>query len=230
MHYQFSVTAGRSFMILICLCGSGFLLSTWWQNPRKVFLLISLKGVLAVSYKTAWYLCHRSEKPLRKLVISLCWNGLSKLMKLMSAVNTIGVESVALTKNKAVVGLLERDGKFEAKTIKNSKQESSYWCLRKRVDTKATVMTDELLHTNPSVRLTNIRPSTIELKNGMRWCSYQWHWKAWSLFKRSISVLIIKSVRNIWMHTLMNLSGNLMDVRISICFGIPLSVAQCGLS
>src|SRR3990167_6009033 len=65
--HRFSVTAGTIFHDTHLPLWKWFLATYWMVESRKGVSANQLKRALAVSYKTAWYLCHRIRKAMSEL-------------------------------------------------------------------------------------------------------------------------------------------------------------------
>jgi transposase-like protein len=185
--YQFSVTAGSIFHDSHLPLWKWFLAVYLMTESKKGISANQLKRSLAISYKTAWYLCHRIRKAIQEAIDKPKLNGVVEVDETYVGGRYDERRKRRAWQKQAVIGLLQRDGMFEAKTIPTVSKHILTSIVKKRVDKKATVMTDEL-------------PAYKSLKDSFKHKSVNHHaeeWvcgdvhtngieNAWSLFKRSI--------------------------------------------
>lgn len=186
--YQFSVTAGSIFHDSHLPLWKWFLAVYLMAESKKGISANQIKRSLKISYKTAWYLCHRIREAMNEVNRSE-----SKLQGTVEVDETFVGGHYDKRRKRArwekqpVIGLLQRDGKFKARTIPAVGARVLIGVVKDRVDKDATVMTDEL----PAYKgLDKIfKHKTVHHKidewarenvytNGVE--------NAWSLFKRSI--------------------------------------------
>jgi transposase-like protein len=186
--YQFSVTAGTIFHDSHLPLWKWFLAVYLMAESKKGISANQIKRSLKISYKTAWYLCHRIRDAMNEVHRSE-----SKLQGTVEVDETyIGGHYDRRRKRgpwekQPVIGLLERNGKLEAKTIKTTSKQVLVGIVQDRVNKNAKVMTDEL----PAYK--SLDKSFIhECVNhhAEEWVRGEVHTNniesAWSLFKRSI--------------------------------------------
>jgi transposase-like protein len=158
------------------------------MESKKSMSANQLKRTLGVSYKTAWYLCHRIRKAMEEAT-----ENAPKLEGTVEVDETyIGgrydKRRERLPKEKqAVMGMIERHGRLEVKAIRTAGRKIIVPIIEKRVDKNATLMTDEyaayksldreyhrevVKHSEDEWVRGNANTNSIE--------------NAWSLFKRSI--------------------------------------------
>jgi len=142
--YQFSVTAGTIFHDSHLPLWKWFLAVYLMTESKKGISANQLKRSLAISYKTAWYLCHRIRKAISETTDKPLLNGIVEVDETYVGGKYDRRRKRGPWEKQAVVGLLQRDGTFEAKTIKTPSKKVLTDVIHKRVDTNATVMTDEL--------------------------------------------------------------------------------------
>ena len=142
--YQFSVTAGTIFHDSHLPLWKWFLAVYLMTESKKGISANQLKRTLKVSYKTAWYLCHRIRKAMEEAAINN-----PKLDGVVEVDETyIGGRYDKRRKRgpwekQAVMGLLQRQGRFEAKTIRSNGRKILVGVINDRVSKDATIMTDE---------------------------------------------------------------------------------------
>jgi transposase-like protein len=147
-----------------------------------------LKRSLGVSYKTAWYLCHRIRKAIEEAT-----GDKPKLDGIVEVDETyVGGKYDKRRKRgpyekQPVIGLLQRDGTFEAKAIPTNGRKILVGVIKDRVCKTARVMTDEYAGykaINKEYDHESVNHSKDEWVRGD--VSTNGVENAWSLFKRSI--------------------------------------------
>jgi transposase-like protein len=155
-------------------------------ESKKGISANQIKRSLKISYKTAWYLCHRIREAMNEV-------HKEKLQGTVEVDETyVGGKyderrKRARYRKQPVIGLLERDGKFGAKTIPTRGARVLVSVVKDRVNKGATIMTDEL----PAYRGLNktFKHESVNHHND-EWVRGNVYTNgvesAWSLFKRSI--------------------------------------------
>src|SRR5206468_4029536 len=140
--YQFSVTCGTIFH------DSHLPLPKWFAavylmcESRKGISANQLKRTLKVSYKTAWYLCHRIRKAIEENAPKQL-NGVVEVDETYIGGRYDRRRKRGPYEKQVVMGMIERDGKFEARTIPTASKQILVGIIRERVAQSATVFTDE---------------------------------------------------------------------------------------
>jgi transposase-like protein len=141
--YQFSATSGTIFH------DSHLPLTKWFAavylmcESKKGISALQLKRTLKVSYKTAWYLCHRIRATMET-------DQSEKLKGVVEVDETYIGGRYDRRRHRGpwekqpVVGMIERGGKFEAQTIPTASKRILVGIIKERVEPSATVFTDEL--------------------------------------------------------------------------------------
>lgn len=143
-HYNFSVTAGTIFHDSHLPLWKWFMAVYLMCESKKGMSANQLKRMLKVSYKTAWYLCHRIRKAMEEAT-----ENEPKLTGTVEVDETnVGGKYDKRRKRgpwekQAVIGLLQRKGSFEARAIPTNGKKILVGIIKDRVDKTATVMTDE---------------------------------------------------------------------------------------
>jgi transposase-like protein len=155
-------------------------------ESRKGISANQLKRTLKIAYQTAWYLCHRIRKAMEEV-------SPRKLEGEVEVDETyIGGRYDKRRKRgpyekQAVMGMIERDGRFEARTIPTASKTVLVGLIRERVAEDATVFTDEYA-AYKSVGKTH-KHDTVNHK-ALEWVRGETHTNniesAWSLFNRSV--------------------------------------------
>jgi transposase-like protein len=186
--YQFSVTAGSIFHDSHLPLWKWFLAVYLMAESKKGISANQIKRSLAISYKTAWYLCHRIREAMNEVN-----KNTPKLTGTVEVDETyVGGKYDKRRKRdkyakQPVMGLLQRNGKFEAKCIQAVGARVLCGMVNDRIDKSATIMTDELpayKGLNKTFKHEVINHHKEEWVRGE--ISTNGVESAWSLFKRSL--------------------------------------------
>lgn len=187
--YQFSVTAGSIFHDSHLPLWKWFLAVYLMIESKKGMSALQMKRTLKVAYQTAWYLCHRIRKAIEEAN-----ENEPKLDGIVEVDETyVGGKYDKRRKRgpwekQPVMGLLQRKGRFEAKTIPSTGRKILYGVISDRIDKSADIMTDEL----PAYKVLDRNGYKHESVNHRKeeWVRGDVYTNgvenAWSLFKRSI--------------------------------------------
>jgi transposase-like protein len=183
--YQFSVTAGTLFHDSHLPLRKWFIATYLICESKKGISANQLKRTLGVSYKTAWYLCHRirdamgdDEQPLLNGIVEVdeTWIGGKR--------RHVGR---GYTGNKAVVvGAVQRDGEVRLKVVPSKDRATLKQFIDKYAAPDAMIFTDDygVYDYLPPERHREVNHSIEE------WAHGDVHTNtvegAWSLFKRSV--------------------------------------------
>ena len=185
--YQFSVTAGSIFHDSHLPLWKWFLAVYLMTESKKGISANQLSRSLAVSYKTAWYLCHRIRKAMMEVGVQPKLKGVVEVDETYVGGKYDKRRKRGPWEKQPVIGLLQRNGKFEAKTIPTTGKRILLGIVNDRVRKDAFVMTDELqaykgldnnfkhrsvCHSEEEWARGNVHTNNVE--------------SAWSLFKRSL--------------------------------------------
>jgi transposase-like protein len=186
--YQFSVTAGTIFHDSHLPLWKWFLAVYLMAESKKGISANQLKRSLKVSYKTAWYLCHRIRKAMEESARIPKLNGIVEVDETYVGGKYDKRRKRGPYEKQPVMGLLQRDGKFEAKTIPATKKKILWDVITTRVDKGSEIMTDELPAYKRLDRAGFKHEAVCHSKD--EWVRGNIHTNgienAWSLFKRSI--------------------------------------------
>lgn len=185
--YQFSVTAGTIFH------DSHLPLPKWFAaiylmcESKKGISANQISRTIKVSYKTAWYLCHRIRKAVEEEKIKAQLEGIVEVDETYVGGKYDPRRKRDRKEIPAVLGMIERDGKFEARKVSTPSKKVLVGLIQERISKSAKVYTD----TYPaykSVGKTHSHETVNHSKD--EWVRGQVHTNtienAWSLFKRSI--------------------------------------------
>jgi transposase-like protein len=157
--YQFSVTSGTIFHDSHLPLPKWFMAVYLMLESRKGISSNQMRRMLKVAPKTAWYLTHRIRKAMEE-------TNPPQLKGTVEVDETyIGGRYDKRRKRgpwdkQAVMGLIQRDGKFEAQTIPTPSRRVLVGIIKERVAKNATVFTDEYA-AYKSVRKTHKRHDTV---------------------------------------------------------------------
>jgi transposase-like protein len=185
--YQFSVTTGTIFHDSHLPLGKWFLTTLLMMESKKGMSANQIKRLLGVNYKTAWYLCHRIRKAVEEATDHPQLEGTVEVDETYVGGRYDRRRKRARYDKQAVIGLLQRDGRFEARKIPTASRKVLVGIIKDRVSKDAKVFTDELAAYN-AVEKTH-RHNTVN-HSMEEWVRGTVHTNsvenAWSLFKRSI--------------------------------------------
>ncbi len=188
--YQFSVTAGSIFDGTHLPLWKWFLVVYLMCESKKGMSANQLKRTLAVSYKTAWYLCHRVRKAMDEANPKLL-AGIVEADETYVGGKRRHVGSGYLGNKTMILGAIQRGGDVRLKVEKRKKatKKTLHKFIAETTDPKTEcIMTDE----NPGYRGIADEDTRHESVNHSEeeWVRGQVHTNgmegAWSLFKRSI--------------------------------------------
>ena len=189
--YQFSVTSGTIFHDTHLPLWKWFLALYLMIESKKGMSANQIKRTVEVSYKTAWYLCHRIRAAIRELKIE-------KLSGIVEVDETyIGGEvhgkGAGYKRNKIVIaGALQRGGRIRLKVINNqgraTKTQLQQFVRETTADKTEAIYTDQS-HAYKGIEDENTRHETVNHSID-EWVRGDVHTNGvegvWSLFKRSV--------------------------------------------
>ncbi|MSO21261.1 MAG: IS1595 family transposase [Acidobacteria bacterium] len=184
--YQFSVLSGTIFHDTHLPLPKWFAAAYLMCESKKGISANQLKRTLAVSYKTAWYLCHRIRKAMEETAQAQL-EGTVEVDETYIGGAYDKRRKRAPWQKPAVMGMIQRDGKFEARTILTASKQILIGIIKQRVSEKATVYTDQY-RAYSSLKKTH-KHDTVN-HSAEEWVRGKVHTNtiesAWSLFNRSI--------------------------------------------
>lgn len=142
--YQFSVTANTIFHDTHLPLWKWFLAVYLIIESKKGISANQLKRTLGVSYKTAWYLCHRIRAAFNEVDAQLL-KGIVEADETFVGGKVQGVGRGYTDNKVVVVGAVQRDGAIRLQVVKGRDRETLQGFLRENVagETQA-IYTDEL--------------------------------------------------------------------------------------
>jgi transposase-like protein len=185
--YQFSVTSGTIFHDSHLPLFKWFFAVYMMCESKKGISANQISRTLKISYKTAWYLCHRVRKAIEELKDQPKLEGVTEVDETFIGGRYDYRRKKGKKQQKAVIGMIQRGGKFEARTIPTPSKRVLIGIIKDRIAAGSTVFTDEWpayktisqTHNHDTVNHSrkewvrrNVHTNTIE--------------NAWSLFNRSV--------------------------------------------
>lgn len=188
--YQFSVTAGTMFQDTHIPLPKWFAAIYLMMESKKGMSANQLKRTLKVGYQTAWFLCHRIRKAIEEAKVKPQLTGTVEVDETYVGGRYDSRRQRGPWEKQPVIGLLQRDGTFEARTIPTNSRKVLTTIVKDRVSPDATVMTDELpayKSLGKTYRHEAVNHKAEEWVRGdLREIHTNSVENAWSLFKRSI--------------------------------------------
>jgi len=138
--YQFSVTVGTIFHDSHLPLTKWFLVTYLMTESRKGMSANQIKRMLGISYKTAWYLCHRIRKAMEEADHKL--KGTVEMDEMYIGGHTKNPDK--WKKHQPVVGIRERGGHLHFISASNLNQDKINEIMARNIDkTVDVIMTDE---------------------------------------------------------------------------------------
>jgi transposase-like protein len=138
--YQFSVTVGTIFHDSHLPLTKWFLVTYLMTESRKGISANQIRRMLGISYKTAWYLCHRIRKAMEETDHKL--TGTVEIDEMYIGGHTKNADK--WKKHAPVVGIRERGGHLHFISAANLNQDKINEIIARNVDkTVDVIMTDE---------------------------------------------------------------------------------------
>jgi transposase-like protein len=185
--YQFSVTAGTIFHDSHLPLWKWFLAAYLMMESKKAMSANQMKRTLAISYKTAWYLCHRIRKAIEEAKIKPKLSGTVEVDETFVGGKYDRRRKRRRWKKQAVIGLLQRGGQLKSRTIPSRTNKVLVGIVKNRTSKDASVFTDEF---DSYCSLGEFRKHKSVNHSENEWVRGRIHTNsienAWSLFKRSI--------------------------------------------
>lgn len=185
-HYQFSATAGTVFHDSHLPLWKWFLAAYLICESKKGISANQIKRVLGISYKTAWYLCHRIREAMKS-------DTSQKLKGIVEADETFigGAYDRRRKRNRnekpCVVGVIQRGGPVRAQRIISRGARAIAAYVKESVEQGSRLMTDEYAgyqKVGKAYDHQTVRHSKLEYAAGMVHTNSIENF--WSLFKRGM--------------------------------------------
>ena len=130
--YQFTVTAGSIFHDSHLPLWKWFLAVYLMTESKKGISANQLSRSLSVSYKTAWYLCHRIRNAMMEVGIQPQLIGTVEVDETYVGGKYDKRRKRGPWGKQPVMGLLQRNGKFEARTIPTTGKRADFLQYRRQ--------------------------------------------------------------------------------------------------
>jgi len=188
--YQFSVTAGTIFHRSHLPLWKWFLAIYLMCESKKGISANQLKRTLGISYKTAWYLCHRIREAMgNDPIIGPTLFGIVEVDETLVGGKRRGVGTGNRIGKTWVAGAVQRGGQVRLEKIPNIRKKTLHAFIAKHVrDETEAIYTDEL-RSYIGVEDHNTRHETVTHHED-EWVFGDVHTNSvegmWSLLKRSI--------------------------------------------
>jgi len=111
-HYNFSVTAGTIFNDSHLPLWKWFLATYLLCESRKGMSANQIKRTLGISYKTAWYLCHRIRAAMKDAEIQPKLDGVVEMDETYVGGHKHGRGQITYMEKQTVIGIKQRNGKL----------------------------------------------------------------------------------------------------------------------
>ncbi len=187
-HYHFSVTAGTIFHDSHLPLWKWFLTIYMMVEAKKGVSANQIKRTIGVSYKTAWYLCHRIRKAMTEMRPEHL-RGTVEVDETYIGGRRYGKNWRRVMGKTIVVSAVQRGGKARLEVIKKADRKTLHGFIKKFTapDTK-TIITDEWL-AYYGIQDHDTEHKTVNHRN-KQWVDGDIHTNTienvWSLLKRSI--------------------------------------------
>jgi transposase-like protein len=186
--YQFSVTAGTIFHDTHLPLWKWFLAVYLIVESKKGISANQLKRTLDVSYKTAWYLCHRIRAALNEVDAQLL-KGIVESDETLIGGKVEG-KGHGYTGNKTiVVGAIQRGGNIVLQVVRGRDRETLHGFIRENVSGDVEAIYTDEWEAYKGVADKDTEHETVKHSEG-QWVRGSVHTNSmenvWSLLKRSI--------------------------------------------
>ena len=192
--YQFSVTSGTVFNDSHLALQKWFLATLLLCEAKKGMSAMQIKRTLGVSYKTAWYLCHRIRFAMTEVHKML--DGTIEVDETYIGGRRLGKGCKAGRDNKEpVIGIIQRDGDLKFIHVKNADSKTIRAVLQDHVseDVDVIVTDESILYASGLTKSQNSKRKTVHhrsdeyvrYENGFMVTTNTIE-SAFSLFKRGI--------------------------------------------
>lgn len=186
--YQFSVTSGTIFHDTHLPIWKWFLTVYLMIESKKGISACQIGRTVKVSYKTAWYLCHRVRAAMREVSVDLL-KGIVEVDETFIGGKTRGKGAHYIRNKAVVVGAVERDGDIRLKVIKSP---TKYWLhkfIHETTDPKTEAIYTDELRSYRGIADSDTRHETV-CHAADEWVRGDVHTNSvesvWSLLKRSV--------------------------------------------
>jgi len=140
-HYQFSVTVGTMFQDSHLPLTKWFVVTYLLTESRKGMSANQIRRMLGVSYKTAWYLCHRIRAAMKEVVMPDLDGVVEIDETYVGGKSRIGRPH---REKEIVIGVRQRDGELRFTRVSDVKANTLYKVIHQNVsDDVEFIITDD---------------------------------------------------------------------------------------
>ncbi len=185
--YQFSALSGTVFQDTKLPLRKWFMAVLLMAEAKKGMSANQMKRTIGVSYKTAWYLCHRIRSAMGSGEQRLL-EGVVELDETYVGGNDRGRGNRGPQADKVIVaGAIERGGEVRMQVVNDVRRST----LRKFIEASVDLENTEAVYTDKLASYTGIHPNHGSVNHQRKeWVRGEAHTQtvenAWSLFKRSL--------------------------------------------
>jgi transposase-like protein len=188
--YRFSVTTGTIFHDSHLSFQKWFLATFLMTESRKGVSANQLKRVLGVSYKTAWYLCHRIRATMVEVNAEMLSGTVEVDETYIGGKGHHGNIGRARAINKAIaVGAIQRGGKVRLRAIPNASRKELHAFIKETVGDQAAAIYTDGWPAYKGIADEDTKHETVNHR-AKEWVNGDVHTNTveniWSLLKRSI--------------------------------------------
>ena len=188
--YQFSVTAGTIMHRSHLPLRKWFLAIYLMLESKKGISANQLKRTLGVSYKTAWYLCHRIREAMgNDPFVGPTLFGIVEVDETLVGGKRRGVGTGNRVGKTWVAGAVQRGGRIRLERIANTRKNTLHDFINRTVKDEAEAIYTDELRSYLGIGDADTRHGTVQ-HNLNEWVVGDVHTNSvegvWSLFKRSI--------------------------------------------
>jgi transposase-like protein len=192
--YRFSVTSGTIFADSHLPLWKWFLATYLICESKKGMSANQLKRTLSVTYKTAWYLCHRIRAAMVDADGELL-HGIVEVDETFVGGKTTGYRNRQeaakgrLSNKTVVMGAIERGGKLRLRVVPNNRRNTAHGFLQDVVADDAEAIYSDALRSYRGIGDHNTRHEWVD-HSANEWVRGKVHTNtvesAWSLFDRAV--------------------------------------------
>jgi transposase-like protein len=187
--YQFSVTAGTIFHDTHLPLWKWFLAVYLIVESKKGISANQLKRTLDISYKTAWYLCHRIRAALNEIDAQLL-KGIVEVDETFIGGEMEGKGRGYRGNKTVVVGAMQRGGNICLKVVRGTDRETLHGFIRKNTDGDTEAIYTDEWPAYRGIADKDTEHKTVKHRSGEYVAEGSVHTNSiesiWSLLKRSI--------------------------------------------
>lgn len=186
--YQFSATAGSTFHDSHLSLWKWFLAVYLMVESKKGISAKQVQRTLGVSYKTAWYLCHRVRDAMGSVEESPLV-GIVEVDETLIGGKRPGAGRGYRENKTVVIGAVQRGGNIRLRVIPNTRKHAVEGFIQSSVDHPEAIFTDEFKSYDDVAVTVDTRHETVNhsedeyVRGDVHTNSVE---GVWSLFKRSI--------------------------------------------